>query len=212
MSQPEPAFRLSEIPATEDYCLEAQRIVTRTNVPMQLVIHDDVEAFVKSKTNIEGPTIHQYNWRDEQGELTGISCKLKSADHLNIAFGEGAAGPDGYCHDMNRQVYALLEDAGTASVFESVVFVPSESLDTLEQRSMLGPAWLRPFTLTSIEGDELHLATKGFVVEFTDPRYEKFPPTWRGTHYCHLVAPDYLQRLLAGSAEAGAVIGREQPR
>lgn len=200
---------LTALPAPDAYCLEAQRIVTRTDVPMQLVVHSDFDAFVKSKAVIEGPTIHQYNWLAPDSSLQGISCKMKSADHLNRVYGDGAAGPDGYCHDMNREVYRLLLQSAAVAPAPAPVFDLSESLDTPEQAGMIGPVWLLPFTLTYVDGaDVLHIATKGFTIDFDDPRYQKFPDSWRGTHYCHLIAPDYLQALLNGTAEAGVVIGR----
>ena len=77
---------LDELPEIADYCLAAQRVVTRTEVPMQLIVHEDFDAFVKSKAVIEGPEIQQYNWTDEQGRVFGISCKLKSADHLKLTY------------------------------------------------------------------------------------------------------------------------------
>jgi hypothetical protein len=207
------SVELQTLPATDVYCLEAQRVVTRTNVPMQLVVHEDFDAFVKSKAVIEGPTIHQYNWYSAAGDIIGISCKMKSADHLNIEFGEGSAGPDGYCHDMNRQVYTLVRKQVQNIVVTEVIFDPSESLDTPEQQNMIGPVWLQPFKLTATdESGGLHIATKGFVIDFTDPRYQKFPPSWRGTHYCHLIAPDYLGELLQGAAAPGAIVGRKPLR
>jgi hypothetical protein len=209
---PDP-FALSEMPATDTYCLEAQRVVTRTTVPMKLVVHDDFDAFVKSKAVIEGPTIHQFNWYSPAGSIQGYSCKMKSADHLNIEFGDGTAGPDGYCHDMNMQVYELLQAQSPDSRFTEVIFDYSERLDTKEQASMIGPTWLKPFTMTYVDTDgNLHVATKGFVINFADPRYQKFPASWRGTHYCHLIAPDYLADLLRNKAEADAVIGGEPKR
>jgi len=209
---PDP-FALRELPAADTYCLEAQRVVTRTTVPMNLVVHEDFDAFVKSKATIEGPTIHQFNWYDPDGDILGYSCKMKSADHLNIEFGAGTAGPDSFCHDMNMQVYELALEQIPDPAFASVTFDLSERLDTKEQSSMIGPTWLKPFTMTYVDpSGTLHVATKGFVINFTDPRYEKFPASWRGTHYCHLIAPTYLADLLRGAATADAVIGGKPKR
>jgi hypothetical protein len=207
-------FELSAVPATDTYCLDAQRVVTRTTLPMTLVVHSDFDAFVKSKTNVEGadgrPEIHQFNWYDDDGNIQGISCKMRSADHLNITYGEGSAGPDGYCQDMNRQVYQQLQRVLADPVVETVAFDLSESLKTKEQANMIGPGWIKAFTMTYLdEQDGLHVATKGFVIDFTDPRYLKLPVRWRGTHYCHLIAPDYLSRLMQGEAEVGAIVGAE---
>ena len=208
-SSPDP-YELSAIPDLDSYCLDAQRVVTRTTVPMELVVHPDFDAFVKSKAVIEGPTIHQYNWLDSDGNVQGISCKMKSADHLNMEFGEGSAGPDGLCHDMNRQVYGQLIQQNSDLADDKVVFDLSESIASKEQSNMIGPVWLLPFTLTYLDdANELHVATKGFVIDFNDPRYQKFPASWRGTHYCHFIAPDYLAALLQEQPQPGAVVGRK---
>jgi hypothetical protein len=206
-------FALQEIPEVDKYCLTAQKIITRTEVPMELVVHNNFEAFVKSKAVIEGPTIQQYNWKAEDGMVLGISCKLKSSDHLNLVFGGGSAGPDSLCQYMNQAVFRLLARQVTSPAFTRVVFDPSETLDRDEEEpGMTGPEWLAPFTMTYIEEGGLHIATKGFVVDFLDPQYADVPERFRGVHYCHLVAPEYLQALMSGEAEADVIIGREVDR
>jgi len=209
--EPSP-FALQEIPTLDKYCLTAQKIVTRTEVPMELVVHDNFAAFVKSKAVIEGPTIQQYNWKADNGMVLGISCKLKSADHLNLIFGGGSAGPDGLCQYMNQAVFRLLTKQVTSPAFTRVVFDPSETLSDDEKPIMTGPDWLAPFTMTYIEEGGLHIATKGFVVNFLDPQYAKVPERFRGVHYCHLIAPEYLEALMSGEAEADVVIGTDVDR
>ncbi len=203
------AKRLAAVPATDQYCLAAQRVVTRTEVPVKLVLHTDFDAFVSSKAVIEGPTIQQFNWYDASGAPLGVSCKLKSADHLNAAFGAGSAGPDGLCQDMNRAVYQLMtRDIGKRR-YALVAFDPAETVVNEEQPGMTGPDWLKPYTMTSVdETGALHIATRGFVVNFTDLQFAKMPERFRGVHYCHFIAPEYLRALLKGDAEPGAVIGR----
>ena len=200
---------LAEIPALNEYCLAAQRIVSRTEHPVELVIHDDFRAFVKSKAVIEGPQIQQFHWY-EGGRVVGISCELKSADHLNLAFGDGTAGPDGLCQDMNRAVYTLVAQEIQSPVFDEIIFDAKETVMNDAQPGMTGPDWLKPYTATYIaDNGKLHLRAKGFQVDFTDPRFEKAPARFRGVHYCHLVAPGYLRDLLAGRSKTGIVIGRE---
>jgi len=205
-------WALQEVPAAADYCVAAQRLVTRTLVPVQVVIHEDFDAFVKSKAVIEGPTIQQYNWTEPGGKFVGISCKLKNADHLNLQFGEGTAGPDGLCQDMNQEVFRLLARKVTKPSFTRVTFDPQETVTNAQQPGMTGPDWLAPFTVTYIQDDTLHIATKGFIVNFNDPQYAKAPERFRGVHYCHFIAPEYLQALMDGSAAPGVVIGREVDR
>ena len=204
-----PAPPLAAVPATDQYCLAAQRIVTRTEVPVKLVLHADFDAFVKSKALIDGPTIQQFNWHDGQGAPLGVSCKLKSADHLNAAMGAGSAGPDGLCQDMNRAVYGLVAAELARPRYREVIFDPAETVANEQEPGMTGPDWLKPYTMTSVDdAGALHIATRGFVVNFTDLRFANMPERFRGVHYCHFIAPEHLRALLAGTAQPGAVIGR----
>ena len=56
---------------------------------------------------------------------------------------------------------------------------------------------------------ELHIASKGFIVEFTDPRFIKAPDRFRGVHYCHFVAPEQFKKLLAGNSKPPIIIGKD---
>lgn len=209
-------FGVSEVPTAENYCVAAQRLVTKTNVAVELVIHSEFDAFVKSKAIIDGPNgpqIQQYNWQDSTGKLQGVSCKLKSADHLNLEFGPGSAGPDGACQDMNRAVFGLVARGVREPTYSRVTFDSLETVTNEDEPGMVGPDWLAPFTMTYVDDSgALHVATKGFIVNFTDPQYEKAPARFRGVHYCHLIAPEYLQALMEGSAEAGVTVGAEVDR
>jgi len=212
------SIRLKDLPAADSYCLDAQRVVVRTNIDVDLTLHDDFNSFVKSKAIIDGPdgkpAIQQYNWRADDGRILGISCKLKNTDHLNMTFGPGSAGPEGACQEMNRQVLALLgAELGLVaySRFRAVLFHPDESPGNPDNPGMTGPEWLKPFTLaeTNPGNDrELLIKTKGFVVEFSDPRYSKAPARFRGVHYCHFIAPQHLKDLLQGNAKPPTVIGK----
>lgn len=208
-SAPKPDPALPALPATGEFCLAAERLVTRTQLPMQLVVQPDFDAFVKSKAVIEGPTLQQFNWVDADGRLLAISCKLKNADHLVATYGAGVAGPDGKCQDMNRAVHALVAREVEKPVFGRVVFDPNEIVVNETEPGMTGPDWLAPFTLTSRDADgALRIHTKGFIVNFNDPAYAQMPVRFRGVHYCHFIAPEHLRDLLAGKAEPGASVGR----
>lgn len=201
---------LPALPPTAEFCLAAERVVTRTAIPMRLEVHADFDAFVKSKALIEGPTLQQYEWRAPDGRLLGISCKLKNADHLVAAFGAGVAGPDGACQDMNRAVYANVAREVREAAFARVVFDPNEIVVNEKEPGMTGPDWLAPFVLTSVDADgTLRIHTKGFVVNFTDPQFAQMPVRFRGVHYCHFIAPGHLRDLLEGRAAPGVTIGRK---
>lgn len=201
--------QLEAVPAVDEYCLAAQRVVTRTSIPVELVIQKDFDGFVKSKAVIEGPTIHQFNWTDADGVIVGISCKLKSADHLNLVFGDTSAGPDGLCQDMNRAVFERLSRSVSDPAFTRVSFDPNEVVRNRENPGMTGPDWLAPFTVSTVdESGALVIHSKGFQVDFTDPEVQEAPPRFRGIHYCHFIGPEHLAALLQGDAEPGAEFGR----
>ena len=206
------------VPALDEYCRIAQRIVTRTDQPVELRIQESFDGFVKSKAIIPDgdgaiPEIQQFNWVDDEGAVVGISCKLKNADHLNLVYGDGTAGPDGACQDMNRYVFDSLRIERTDYRFESVVFDPTEQPQTRGQppaEGGPGPQWLQSYVATMEDpAGVLNIRTKGFRVDFLDPRFERAPARFRGVHYCHFVAPDQLRAVVTGEAAPGVVIGRE---
>ena len=210
---------LTQLPTAQNYCLAAQRVLARTQLDMDLVVHEDFNRFVKSKAIINGPDgrpqIQQFNWLDADGKVLGISCKLKNTDHLNLTFGAGSAGPDLPCQEMNRQVLGLLSarlGPSAFSTYRAVIFDPDESPGNPETRGMTGPEWLKPHLLvyvgTANGGQELHIVSKGFIVEFTDPRFNKAPDRFRGVHYCHFIAPGQLEKLLTGGSEPPISVGR----
>ena len=202
-----PATVAPEIPLDE-FCLEAQRVVVRTGVRPVLVVHEDFDAFVKSKAIIDPLTIQQYIWYedDDRSRPVMVSCKLKSADHLNEALGEGTAAGNGQCQDMNRLTYDRVRARLGAVNVQPVFFDPAE---VVMNDANPGPEWLKPFELTSrSDSGVLTVRSKGFRVDWTDQRYAKVPARFRGVQYCHLVAPDYFARLVTGKARPGISVGR----
>lgn len=198
--------------ALADFCLEAQRVVVNTEVRPSLVVHEDFDAFVKSKASIEPLTIHQYVWYEEGAPARPVmvSCKLKSADHLNTAMGNGTAGPDGRCQDLNRLNHRRIAARLGAAGSQPVVFDEQEEVSNTENPGMTGPDWLKPYTMTYRDRAQvLHVRSKGFRVDWLDARYQAMPGRFRGVQYCHFIAPEYLERLLLGQVQPGVVVGRE---
>lgn len=199
-------------PPLAEFCLEAQRVVVRTQVAPALVLHADFDSFVKSKAAIEPLTIQQYIWYedDDPARPVMISCKLKSADHLNEALGPGTSAGNGRCQDMNRLTYDRVRASLGAADVEPVIFDPAEEVRNTENPGMTGPDWLKPYEMTSRdESGALHLRSKGFRVDWTNPQFAAMPARFRGVQYCHLVAPEYLARLVTGKAMAGLSVGRD---
>jgi hypothetical protein len=171
-----------EAPPLAEFCLEAQQVIVRTAVRPTLIVHSDFDAFVKSKALI---------------------------DPLNAAFGKGTSGGDGQCQDMNRLTWERVRARLGATAAGSLAFDGAEVVRNAENPGMTGPDWLKPYEMTwRDERGVLHLRSKGFRVDWTDPQFAAVPGRFRGVQYCHLIAPEYLTRLVTGQAEAGLVVGR----
>ncbi|MBM4220412.1 MAG: hypothetical protein FJ170_00515 [Gammaproteobacteria bacterium] len=193
-----------------EFCAEAQHLISRTDKTGEFVVHPDFKGFVESKTSIDPLTLHVHAWAapDDPGRIVAISCKMKSADHLNAAFGPGTAGPDGLCQDMNRETLRQVRAALPGAAGRQVVLDPGENVFNEQQPARTGADWLAPFLLTTEDAaGTLTIHSKGFRVDWLDPRFARMDARVRGVHYCHLVAPAYLRDLLAGRAKAGVTIG-----
>ncbi|MDH4023050.1 MAG: hypothetical protein OEW88_03920 [Gammaproteobacteria bacterium] len=201
-----------EAPPLAEFCLEAQQVIVHTAVRPALIVHTDFDAFVKSKALIDPLSIQQYVWyeNDDTTRPVMVSCKMKSADHLNAAFGKGTSGGDGQCQDMNRLTWERVRARLGATAAGSLAFDGAEVVRNTENPGMTGPDWLKPYEMTwRDERGVLHLRSKGFRVDWTDPQFAAMPGRFRGVQYCHLITPEYLTRLVTGQAEAGLVVGRE---
>jgi len=194
----------------DDFCLQAQALLANTRHPFEIKHYRDIEGFGRSKAMIDPPTVKQYIWyEDDTGKRPAmVSCKMKSADHLNLRYPEADAGPDGLCQDMNRQTLARVQaDIGSKLPF-AVKFDPDEVVMRAEAPFSAGPAWLSPFAQATRDADgALVIHSKGFRVDFSDPRFVDRPEPFRGIQYCHFIAPAYLQRLLAGEVSPGMTFG-----
>lgn len=188
------------------FCTDAQQRISGTPLRSENVLHTDYEAFVKSKPAARPLRTEQYVWFDDEARTQPkmISCKMKTSDHIATEYGADQTTGEGQCADINRatleRVLAAMSPAerrrarfarGTQVVFEP------------EVRTTDGPVWLAPFALTTIGSDgALHVHSKAMRNDWLDPALAKAPPQFKGTRYCHLIAPQYLARLLRGEAAA----------
>ena len=70
-----------------------------------------------------------------------------------------------------------------------------------------GADWLAPFLLVPDAAGTLTIHSKGFRVDWLDPRFARFDARIRGVHYFHLIAPARPRELLTEQAAAGVTIG-----
>ena len=192
---------------TDDFCVRVQQLLAGTRMlPDSNTVYTDYQAFRASKTGVRPLTNHQYVL-PEPGTPDSpmrVSCKIKTPDHLNAEYGPGTATDKGLsCIDINRdtarRVYAGLDPDEKARVLipsTSLVFEPDES-------TFMGSSWVGefPFAWTGPDG-RLHLQAKVLRVDWDNVWLSWAPDRLRGALYCHLVAPEYLRRLVLGAATA----------
>lgn len=186
------------------FCIAVQRYLVDTPLPIDNRMHTDKDAFTASKAGAEPLTTHQYLKRDAAGRVLGVSCKTKSADHLRAVHGPAAARdpalPPRSCRDVQRRivmdVWQGLDDAARAGATHP----PQRLMLDPDARSYTGSGWIgSPAEAYLAEDGQVHLRASALFAEWTDWRWKLMPTSWRGNHYCHLVAPERVQRLMLGA-------------
>jgi hypothetical protein len=192
----------ASIASLDRFCIQSQADISAAKIPAVVVLHTDYDAFVQSKPAVRPLRTEQYIWYADEARTQPkmISCKMKTADHIRTEYGAEAVGEEGLCSDVNRRTLnrvlasvgkrerrRLKFDAGTRVVFDA-----DEVTDN-------GPIWLAPFPMASVGSDgALHLKSKAMRNDWLDPRLKDAPARFKGTRYCHLVAPSYLLGILRG--------------
>ena len=191
--------RDGEVPT--DFCAQAQQWIVSTQLEARNEVFDNFEAFTKSKPVVSPLVTTQYTWpqRLPEGGAMQVSCKMKTADHLHSVFGPEAAGLDIGCRGVNErlleQVLANMTESDRAQlkVTPGVSLIFEDDIVTAQ-----GPLWLEPYPMVRRQAGTLIVQAKGMKNDWNDPRYAQAPPQFRGTRYCHLIAPAYLRALLLG--------------
>ena len=192
-----------------DFCAEVQRRLVDTPLTIRNVIEPDYEAFKKSKAAVEPLRTHQFMMRDESDGLRQISCKTKSADHLRAVHGETAARdpalPVRSCRQIQRDIVmeiwrVLDEPARQASLHR-----PSRILLDADVMRYTGSSWVdSPAAAYTGTDGRLHLRAVALLAPWEDWRWKVMPKSFRGNHYCHLVAPERVRQLMLGEATPAA--------
>jgi len=185
---------IAPVKTTDSFCVEAQAAIVNSKVPARNEIHTDAAAFTKSKPVARPLVTTQYIWPENAEPNAGpmmVSCKMKTADHLVSEYGPDAAGADIGCSGVNALTLQRVLDSMTPAERRRVLFGGG-----------MGPIWLEPYAMVRVDGSGyLRLQAKAMRNDWLDPRYLAAPPQFRGTRYCHLVAPEYLRRVLLGEVK-----------
>jgi hypothetical protein len=185
-------------------CAEAQRRLAGTALPVSNVVETAFEAFKKSKPSVEPLRTHQYLEADPAGRPLQLSCKTKSADHLRSAHGAAAAGADRACRELHRDMVNEVWRALPAAERARAAHPPWRVMLDADTVSHMGSSWLKSRAEARVGADgRLHLRAAGLLAEWEDWRWKFMPESFRGNHYCHLVAPERIRRLMLGEETPG---------
>lgn len=188
---------------TPDLCADVIRRLTGVTRPLRNVVHADYAPFVLSKPQIEPLETQQYlQYADEAKTLPQmLMCKGKSADHVVAVYGAGAARTDlaATCRDVNRDIVLGAWNALTPAQRAAARVTPQRVMLEADDVKLTGSRWITPHQFAwSGDDGRPHLQARRLRADWTDWRWRLAPNSWRGTFYCQLAAPEYVERLLLG--------------
>ena len=195
------------VPTTTDYCTQAQKEIASSRVPSRNVLINDFQAFANLTPSVQPLETAQFvQYADPQrSKPRMISCKLHSADKIRAAYGATAAGESTTCARLNRRTLDAVMTTLTDRQKKKMPFKGTIPilLDPDEQATSEAQ-WLESFTMVQTDaGGTLRVRAKSLRGDGNNLRVGNKPATG-GRQYCHLIAPDYLKRILLGEVQLPA--------
>jgi hypothetical protein len=207
-ASPASASPASATTRESQFCAEAQRETAGVTIPIRNVVHRDYDSFVKSKPGIAPLETQQFSLppATRGGVSARISCKLKTADHIRAVHGPAAAlAPEdrNACRELNRRTILSVWARLSAAQRATVVVPPTRFLLHADENRIMGSAWIEPYShVYAGNNGVVHVRAKALLVEWDDWRWKLAPDRFRGTHYCHLITPEYTRALMLGALRA----------
>jgi hypothetical protein len=191
---------------TPDFCTRVQKLLEGTALESRNVIHTVYEEFTASKPDIRPLTTHQYLQMsaDPSPLPLRLSCKLKSGDHIDEIYGANSASTQPrLCRDAHQQMVLAVWASMTRREMLRAKFNPDTVMLDGDDIRFVGPGWIAPYESYYLgENKRLHLRAKALNPTWKDWRWKIMPARLRGTHYCHLVAPEAIRALMLGDLVA----------
>ncbi|WP_306355792.1 MULTISPECIES: hypothetical protein [unclassified Nocardia] len=164
------------------------------------VPYTDLAAFAASKPQVRPLTVTSYITYDDTGVPRQVRCKGKSADHINQEYGDRTAGANGTCGETNRRTLWRVARDLTRAERDALVYRPYQVTIDPDTPAATGQDWLADFPTATVDsGGTLHLPSKSLHVPLDTPG---IPDAFKGQHYCTLIAPEHLKRILLGTVPA----------
>lgn len=194
------------LPTLADYCTTAQKEVASARVPSRNVVLTDYQAFARAQPSAKPlETLQFVGYSDPQHTKPRmISCKLHSAERIRAEYGATAAGESTTCARLNRHTLDAVMSGLSNRQKKKMPFKGSISV-MLEpdQQSANEAQWLESFTMVQTDaGGTLRIRAKSLSAGTGTMRVSSKPASPNaGRQYCHLIAPDYLKRILLGEVQ-----------
>lgn len=192
------------VPAITEHCAIAQKEIASSRVTARNVVVTDYQAFARAKPSTKPLETMQYVGYadDKRTKPRMISCKLHSADRIRAEYGATAAGESTTCARLNRRtldaVMVTLTDRQKKKMpFKGSVpvMLDADEVATTEAQ------WHETFTMVQTDaGGTLRIRAKS-MREAAPVRVGAKATSTGGVQYCHLIAPDYLKRILTGEVQ-----------
>lgn len=186
------------------FCADVQQLLVPTDLEIINRIEPDFEAFKQSKPKADPLTLHQFLSPVRADGLRQLSCKTKSADHLRAVHGAAAAAappsasqPAESCRAVHRAMVRTIWRGLSPTERDTARFPPHHIMLDSDLAYLTGSSWVQsPAQAYLGQGDRLHLRAVRLFAGWEDWRWKVLPETLRGNHYCHLIAPESLRKLI----------------
>lgn len=186
------------------FCAEVQQLLVPTELAITNVIEPDYDAFKLSKPQADPLITHQFLNPNGKWGLTQISCKTKSADHLRAIYGPSVTSAprdprraDRSCRDVHRAMALAIWRQASPEARAAAPHPPSRLMLDADLAYMTGSSWVQSPAEAYVGADRrLHLRAVTLFAGWDDWRWKIMPDSFRGNHYCHLIAPESLRELM----------------
>ena len=193
------------LPVLNEYCAVAQKEIASSRVPARNVLMSDYQAFSRASPQVKPLETMQFvAYADAQhARARMISCKLHSVERIRAEYGPTAAGEASSCARLNRRTLDAVMASMTERQKKKMPFkgtVPV-MLEPDLQAANEGD-WLQDFDMVQTDaGGTLRIRAKSFGPPAGGTRVSTRANANGGKQYCHLIAPDYLKRVLTGEVQ-----------
>jgi hypothetical protein len=186
------------LPTVNDYCSAAQKEIASSRVPARNIVITDYQQFARATPSVKPLETLQYVGYadDKQTKPRMISCKLHSAERIRAEYGATSAGESTTCARLNRRtldaVMLSLSDRQKKKMpFKGSVPIMLDPDEVAKNEAQ----WHEVFTMVQTDaGGTLRIRAKSL-------RSESKARANGSGQYCHLIAPDYLKRILTGEVQ-----------